>query len=193
MIKKDKEICVSLTLLRRIYDEGLTLDEFAYMYSRSFSLGWTKFFKHTLPGLEERNLLRKNLTLSAEGQKILNKLLEVELTSKEQLEEEFNEFWEEFPDNDAIHHHVMTRPMKNPKNLVRTIYTKTRKEYSHDEIMKGLRAQLQHIQLNSFKENKLTFMKNIGKWLLEKDFLLWNNSNSIPTIDPAQTRQINVK
>lgn len=168
------EMKLNLTKITKLIELGVSIDEYVLLYSKFYSLGWTKsvrFPKNIYESLKEKEYLSKRSTLTKDGKKFVE-LIDGSIPDVG----DFEELWKIFPSNDAILHFKPTRTLKTGKNNTKIVYNMLLKSgVTHKFIMEGLNNMLESKLEESKKKgtNSFTYIPNIERWLREKRYENW--------------------
>jgi hypothetical protein len=183
MLKNFCTILASPSCLKLIYKENLDLEKFFYLYSRFEGLGLTRYLPSELhEKLYEEQYLTKAGTLSAKGLALMERLLNmIKVTSKSELQKEFELWWKEVPESDQVNHFPKTRKINVDKVKCRNQFYALRKEgHSAEMIINGMKNHVENLKMRSVTRNELKYLKNPLKWLKDEEFLAWGK-NSTPS------------
>lgn len=166
--------------IKNSYAEGIDPTQLLYLLSRLHATGFTRYFPDEIKqGLQDKGYLTSNYLLSAEGRKLIDRIYSVDASEQtKKWKEDFYKFWEVFPETDAVNGYQASRSMKGDETKAMTEYLKLRQlGYEAEPIMIGLQNQLKLLKAKSIRRNEMKFMKNIHRWLRDKDFLAWSGSH----------------
>jgi hypothetical protein len=93
--------------------------------------------------------------------------------TKTNFEQLFQEFWETFPTSDKVLHYPRTRVLRTEQEKCKKLYKKLLEDYTHDEIIKALKYEINMRLANSTGKmfSDFKFMKASITWLNNKEFL----------------------
>lgn len=162
----------------------LGLEEFYVLYCKYYSNKWLLKYKPSLlvyNSLASKKLISdKNNNILKSGEKIILDYFKSEQKDLD-LIEEFEEFWELFPNNDSYTYFPQTRILKreNTKDKCRIEYYTNWRDLN--QVIKGLKYEIRMRSQNTQMQNKnnFTYMKSCENWLKQKEFLNWQPSNTI--------------
>lgn len=160
---------------------GLTPTDTLIVLTKYYRLNWPKIFdQETIHKLVENKILNKDKSLSQKGLSYIEFMLEI---TGEEKEDQFKEFWDTFPQSDELPpFHLPNRNMKVKKKLCKQEYYKLLEEFSHPQIINGLKKQIASaISQSTATDNRLKFVKNSDNWLKDRDFLIYMGQEEAPT------------
>lgn len=184
--KQYYEVISSPECLKTLYANDVDLEEFFYLYSRFKGLGLTRYLPAELDKkLYDKGYLTKSCSLSKAGLDFVSNLIVlIEDTSDKEKEQEWNKFWAEVPETDAVHHFPATRKINNDEEKCKAEFYRLRSEgYSASQIIDGMINHVNNLTTRSIRRSEITFMKSPLRWLKEKEFEVWakapiNTSNT---------------
>lgn len=93
------------------------------------------------------------------------------------VDPQFIEWWDTYPQSDKHLFYPATRNLRTKRRACQDLYKKAVEEYSHEELMDALRKDIHQRKIRSTQRNELTFMKNSVNYLMDKDYLIYLNSD----------------
>jgi hypothetical protein len=180
MMAKDTML-IHKDYLVNIFNNDLDMESALYLMSKYQGKGFSIYFPEKIKNnLQSEGYLDAHGLISSKGKRYIEQITETEPTEPEdiKLETDFDIFWEAFPSTDKVHHFPGSRSLKDNKGRCKQEFSKIISEgHKLEDILIGLRNQVDDLKMNSIRENRLTFMKNSLRWLRDKDFLYWKDKN----------------
>ncbi len=186
-IKKYKITADQITIIETVFQKDNQFLEELMNIEKQRILLLQNLVRRGFIGLNDDELgfeLSHNLHVTDRGEEVLSTLKQdyealqnMSVTfDKTNFEVKFNEFWDSFPTSDKYLGYPRTRVLRSDQEHVKKSYRKILQDYSHDEIMKALKAEVQMRKNNSTSKDYSNFkyMKAIATWLNTKEFLAIN-------------------
>lgn len=163
MIQLDKN------LAKLIASYYLSIDEFAYMYSKIIEEDWDiNLTPGSMNKLKRLNLL-ENETLTDSAIDLLASCLELKFEKpvQEDKESKFEEFWKLYPRDDGNNQHSKTRQLRWNKPETKKLFLECEK--SADELINALNNEINFRKAPS-KENMFAYMCNSVNYFKKKAY-----------------------
>lgn len=166
---------ITKNVIDALHSNYLTADEFIFLYNEYYKCGWDWVISPgSLLKLKKTGFVEENGLVSVIGESILLSLNTVTEPVIEVNEDQFEDFWKEFPRDDSFRTFPKTRVLRFNKIETRRLYNMIRQEYSHEDLMKALKTEISERSKGGVK-NLFTYMKGSINWLKDKSFLDYLN------------------
>lgn len=195
-IKKYKITADQITIIEAMFQKDHQFMEELMQIEKQRILLLQNLVRRGFLGLNDEELgfeLSYNLYVTDKGEEVISTLkqdfnnlknMNVEF-DKTNFEVKFNEFWDTFPTSDKYSIYPRTRVLRSDQEHIRKNYRKILQDYSHEEIMKALKYEIEMRKNNSNGKDYSNFkyMKAIATWLNTKEFLAINELMKEDTIE----------
>lgn len=165
---------INKEVITALHSNYLTADEYIFIYNEYYKCGWDwAISPGSILKLKKTGFIEENGLVSVIGESLLLSLASsspVEVEDKEAIDEQFEEFWKEFPKNDAFRQFPKTRDLRLNKVETKRQYRIARQDYSHEQLIGALKAEIADKSGSTIK-NLFTYMKGSVNWLRDKAFL----------------------
>lgn len=182
------ELKITKEILKRLGDSELDFEHLLYLHSKIHGLKLYQVFNFdsAIPKFLMENKYFSKYSVLKKGYDAYSFIVDESQTDSSQ----FKEFWELFPNNDGHGVFPITRILKDSKSKAEFEYNKCLKEgFKNEDIIFGLKKDLELHLKQSLTNNKLSFFKNSTNWLKSRRFQYFNKTDDKPQ---KITKKVNV-